>query len=73
MEHGVKTRNRREELGFRAPMAVTELAVYRGGSAYPLCPRCRIPLDREYQRFCDRCGQRLEWKDYGQARLVVRF
>ena len=70
MEHGVKTRNRREELGFRAPMAVKELAVYRGGSAYPLCPRCRIPLDREYQRFCDRCGQRLDWRGYRHAKII---
>ena len=27
----------------------------------------------EYQRFCDRCGQRLEWKDYNRARILVRF
>ena len=26
-----------------------------------LCPRCRIPLDRDYQSYCDRCGQHLNW------------
>lgn len=28
---------------------------------YAICPRCRIPLDRDYQAYCDRCGQHLKW------------
>lgn len=62
-----------EKPRIREAMPVVERVAYRSGDAYPLCPRCRIPLDREYQRFCDRCGQRLEWKDYDRARILVRF
>lgn len=54
-------------------MPVREAVCYRSGEIYPLCPRCQIPLDREYQGFCDRCGQRLEWRDYSRARVLVRF
>ena len=45
-----------------------ELGVSDG--AYPVCPRCAISLDREYQRFCDRCGQRLGWQGYKKARII---
>ena len=30
---------------------------------YPLCPSCRRELEREYQNYCDRCGQRLLWDE----------
>lgn len=29
--------------------------------AYPVCPGCRMTIDREYQSYCDRCGQKLVW------------
>lgn len=28
---------------------------------FAICPRCRMPLDRDYQAYCDRCGQHLGW------------
>lgn len=28
---------------------------------YFLCPRCHAPFEREYQKYCDRCGQHLRW------------
>lgn len=28
---------------------------------YCICPRCRRPLGRDYQAYCDRCGQHLAW------------
>lgn len=28
---------------------------------YYICPRCRTPLERNYQKYCDRCGQHLRW------------
>lgn len=62
-----------EELAFRLPLAVEELVLYRSGEAYPLCPKCGVPLDREYQHFCDRCGQRLDWSRYGRALITARF
>lgn len=55
---------------FRKPMAVTQLRWFRTDWTYPVCPQCSISLEREYQRFCDRCGQRLGWKDYEHARII---
>lgn len=71
MERGVAAV--REALSFRRSMAVRTAVLYRSGDTYPLCPRCRIPMDREYQRFCDRCGQRLDWSTYQHALITVRF
>ena len=31
---------------------------------YPVCPRCGITMEREYQHFCDRCGQQLDWSAF---------
>lgn len=49
---------------YRWPMKVTELSVYQRKTAFPRCPRCRTTMEREYQCFCDRCGQRLDWRGF---------
>ena len=58
---------------FRVPMRVT--AVYRystgGNACYPLCPRCQTTLPREYQQYCDRCGQCLSWERFDEAELIA--
>ena len=72
MEQGLTAGNA-AELAFRSAMAVKEIALYRSGETYPLCPRCGVPLEREYQGFCDRCGQRLDWAGYSHALIVTRF
>lgn len=54
---------------FRIPYAVTEILLFPSGNSYPLCPRCNRCLDREYMRFCDSCGQRLEWKNFRSIRI----
>lgn len=36
----------------------------------PICPNCNVGLDIEYQSYCDRCGQRLSWKNYSNAEVV---
>ena len=33
---------------------------------FPVCPNCGITMEREYQSFCDRCGQKLAWNLYDQ-------
>lgn len=54
-------------LSYRIGLTVTEAVRYSpGGASYPLCPRCRRGLEREFVRFCDRCGQRLDWNSYGR-------
>jgi len=57
---------------FRLPMTITEIHLFQNRTAYPVCPRCRITLDREYQAYCDRCGQALNWKSYRSA-VIVRI
>lgn len=58
-----------EMLSYRSPMLVKEIKVYRGGNSYPICPRCDCTFEREYQRFCDRCGQRLKWTGFSRAKI----
>lgn len=40
------------------------------GLSFPICPGCNTTLDREYQSYCDRCGQFLSWKGYSKAEVV---
>ena len=53
-----------DAISYRKPMAVTLTAIYTDNYTYPVCPRCKCPMDREYLSFCDRCGQRLKWYGY---------
>lgn len=44
-------------INYRIALAVTE----RNHRGYAICPRCNVSLERDYQSFCDRCGQHLKW------------
>lgn len=49
------------------PKSVTEIRKiknFNGSIAFPVCPQCGITLEREFQAFCDRCGQRLDWNTF---------
>lgn len=62
-----------EQLRYRRPMAVAEIRFFsrcRGVPAYPVCPRCEKTMEREYIAFCSRCGQKLDWEDFQDARIV---
>ena len=37
-----------------------------GDTAYYLCPKCGIFLEREFVRYCDQCGQKLNWRVVAQ-------
>ena len=58
---------------YRHPRQVREYVLYQStfgnASAFFLCPRCDLTLDREYQAFCDRCGQCLNWERIEKADL----
>ena len=54
---------------YRRPMAVTQLRKYRA-TAYYICPRCSITMEREFMAYCDRCGQCLNWAAYRKAVVV---
>lgn len=62
-----------DPISYRRPMNVTEVSLFRdslGETGYPVCPRCRITLEREFVAFCDRCGQHLGWQSYKYARII---
>ena len=54
----------------RLPMSVVESRFVCGLGCYPVCPYCKLTLDREYQHVCDRCCQELDWKDYSNAIII---
>ena len=60
-----------EAASFRIPMAVNEVHLYRNNMTFSVCPRCRVTLDREYQSYCDRCGQALDWRHFSRALVVL--
>ena len=63
-----------QQLTYRQPMPVLQIRCFRysgGTTGFPVCPRCGITMEREYQRFCDRCGQRLDWRSFKKAKLVL--
>lgn len=55
---------------YRLPLPVTKVLVLLCGDRYPICPRCNCPADREYMRFCDRCGQHLSWELFDYAKVI---
>jgi len=62
-----------EQMLYRRPMEVSEIHAFRaasGETGYPVCPRCGRTMEREYMSFCSRCGQRLDWENYGIARVT---
>ena len=59
-----------DAVSYRLPMMVTEMKVYWNGSSYYVCPRCKITMEREFSGYCDRCGQKLGWKEYRKAKII---
>lgn len=58
---------------YRNGMLVNEVMVFEiwfGKTGYYVCPRCKITMDREFMYFCDRCGQKLDWRYYRKAKIV---
>lgn len=41
-----------------------------GATYYSVCPGCNKTLERDYQAYCDRCGQRLSWKEFSKAEVI---
>ena len=58
-----------DPVSYRLPLPITEVVVLKSGSCYPRCPRCELSIDREYRNFCDRCGQRLEWREFALGKV----
>lgn len=61
-------------LAFQTPTEVTQvqcLPCISGLTYFSVCPRYKVTLEREYQFFCDRCGQCLNWKNFSTATIVL--
>lgn len=54
---------------YRWPWKVKIVCSYRWGAEFPKCPRCGTTMEREYQLFCDRCGQRLNWSGFEEIEV----
>lgn len=54
---------------YRWPRKVKEVCSYKWCVEFPRCPRCGISMEREYQRFCDRCSQRLNWSGFDDVEV----
>lgn len=50
-------------------MRVKVVYSYEWGVEFLSCPRCRTTMEREYQLFCDRCGQRLNWSGFDNCEV----
>ena len=58
-------------ISYRVAVPVTKwIQLPVGGYIYPVCPRCKISMEREYMNFCDRCGQKLSWDYIDHAELL---
>ena len=52
---------------YRIPKKVNKIRVYPDNCFFGVCPRCNKSIDREYQDFCNCCGQRLDWSMLDEA------
>ena len=59
-----------EAVTYRTPLRVTRIFQTAYDDYFPICPRCNKTLEREYQSFCDRCGQKLSWRRFSRAKVV---
>ena len=63
-----------DAVSYRTPAPVSAIRCFRfisGVTSFPVCPRCMATMDREYQPYCDRCGQALDWKGYSKAVVIL--
>lgn len=51
---------------YQIPMKVKKVCSYKWGADFPKCPKCGSTMERDFQRFCDRCGQRLNWSEFDE-------
>lgn len=64
----------KEQLSYRLPIPVKAIGYFprmNPPTSFPICPRCNITLEREFQSYCDRCGQYLNWRKYGKRTTIV--
>ena len=50
-------------------MRVKVVCYYKWRVKFSQCPRCGSTMEREYQLFCDRCCQRLNWSRFDDVEV----
>ena len=55
---------------YRLPKTVTAVRIYRDENIFSVCPRCDVCIEREYQGYCHRCGQYLDWSKLEEAEEI---
>ena len=55
---------------YRLPRTVTAVRIYRDENIFSVCPRCDVCIEREYQGYCHRCGQHLDWSKLEDAEEI---
>ena len=63
-----------KEISFRTPMPVMQIRCFhffQGLTGFPVCPQCGRTMEREYQPYCDRCGQCLDWNAFSKATIIL--
>lgn len=58
-----------DAVAYRVPLPITKVLAL-ASTTYPICPRCKLSLEREYMSFCDRCGQKLKWDLFDYAKII---
>lgn len=65
-----------ESVLYRKPMRIKEILVIPGKlyefntqNTYPICPKCEIPIEYDFQKYCTHCGQCLSWVHYKDAKI----
>ena len=54
---------------YRLPRTVTAVRIYRDENIFSVCP-CDVCIEREYQGYCHRCGQYLDWSKLEDAEEI---
>ena len=55
---------------YRLPRTVNAIRIYRDRNCFPLCPRCKMVIECEYQSYCGNCGQYLDWSKLEEAEEI---
>lgn len=60
-----------EMISYRTPMRITKRVLFLNNNLYPVCPKCDISFEQEYQAFCASCGQKLDWGGYAKLPITL--
>ena len=64
-----------QELSFREPMNVNNMIRHQNSKEityYPICPRCDISFEHDFQNFCSNCGQKFSWENYPNNAIIIK-